>query len=410
MTRLLLIAPSPLALAGAEFGWALSGDDGLTLLAHGRAPLDLLPAGTEVVLGLPGAALSWHQVTLPQGSLRAAPRLRAVLDGLLEDRLLDEPEQLHFAIEPGARAGLPMWVAVCQRSWLRALVQTLEAAGRRVVRIVPEFAPQPPDAPTLLFVTGEPEAALLTRCDAYGVVSLPLAQASAALAGELPLASVVLAEPAVEEAAAQALGQRVPMLQLPQRWLQQAMSSAWELAQFDLAVSGRARAGKKFASVLHALRYAPEWRAARWGVALLLLTQLIGLNAWAWKERNALTAKRLAVNSILQQSFPAVKLVRDAPLQMAREVATLQQSTGQVAPQDFEPMLGALATTLAGLPNASAAKPPSAIDFSAGQLRLRGLGLAPADVPALASAMVSRGYSVRAEGDLLLLQAADAAQ
>jgi general secretion pathway protein L len=27
---------------------------------------------------------------------------------------------------------------------------------------------------------------------------------------------------------------------------------------------------------------------------VLLLTQLIGLNAWAWKERNALEAKRQA--------------------------------------------------------------------------------------------------------------------
>ena len=107
MTRLLLTAPLPPVSAGSEYGWALSGDDGLTLLSQGRAPLDLLPAGAEVVLGIPAAALSWHQVTLPQGSLRGAPRLRAVLDGLLEDQLLDEPEALHFAVAPDARTGAP---------------------------------------------------------------------------------------------------------------------------------------------------------------------------------------------------------------------------------------------------------------------------------------------------------------
>ena len=54
---------------------------------------------------MPAAALSWHQVTLPQGSMSGAVRLRSVLNGLLEDRLLDDPESLHFALEPGARVG-----------------------------------------------------------------------------------------------------------------------------------------------------------------------------------------------------------------------------------------------------------------------------------------------------------------
>jgi len=398
MTRLLLTAPLPPVSVGAEYVWALSGDDGLTLLSHGRAPLDLLPAATEVVLGIPAAAISWHQVTLPQGSLRGAPRLRALLDGLLEDRLLDEPEALHFAIAPDARAGEPIWVAACNRIWLRAAVQTLEAAGRRVTRIVPEFAPQSPDASVLMFVTGERESALLTRCDALGVMSRPLESAGLALLGGSTIdTAVVTAEPAVAEAAEQAFGQRVPIVQTPQRWLQ-AVTSPWELAQFDLAVSNRARAGKKFASVFQVLRHAPEWRAARWGVALLMLVQLAGINAWAFKERNALEAKRTTVKTILTQTFPSVQLVLDAPLQMAREVASLQQSTGEVAPTDFEPMLFALAASL------PTARTPSAIDYGTGQLRLRGLGLTPAEVPALTSALAPLGYSARAEGDLLLVQ------
>ena len=398
MTRLLLTAPLPPVSIGAEYGWALSGDDGLTLLSHGRAPLDLLPAGAEVTLGVPAASLSWHLVTLPQGSLRGAPRLRSVLDGVLEDRLLDEPEALHFAVAPDASAGVPIWVAACNRIWLRAAVQTLEAAGRRVTRIVPEFAPQPPESPVLLFVTGEREGALLTRCDAMGVMSLPLDGAGSMLLGSAAIdTAVVTAEPAVAQAAEQAFGQRVPIVQTPQRWLQ-AATSPWELAQFDLAVSSRARAGKKFASVFQRLRHAPEWRAARWGIALLLVIQLAGINAWAFKERGALQAKRTTVRTILTQTFPSVQLVLDAPLQMAREVAALQQSTGEVAPADFEPMLNALA---ASLPNA---KPPSAIDYGAGQLRLRGLGLTAAELPALTSALAPRGYSARAEGDLLLVQ------
>jgi len=77
-----------------------------------------------------------------------------------------------------------------------------------------------------------------------------------------------------------------------------------------------------------------------------LLTQLIGLNAWAWKERNALESKRQAVKTMLTQTFPAVKLVVDAPVQMAREVAALQQAVGDVAGSDLEPMIGALAMSM----------------------------------------------------------------
>ncbi|RIX78583.1 type II secretion system protein GspL [Acidovorax cavernicola] len=399
MTPLLLIAPLPPADAAGEYDWAQAGEDGIALRDQGRALLTLLPSSPEVTLGIPSAALSWHRVTLPKGSMGSTSKLRAVLDGLLEEHLLDEPETLHFALAPDAKAGEPVWVVACNRIWLRSVVQGLEAAGRRVVRIVPEFTPQPVDAPPLLLVTGEPEAPQLTVCDSDGVVSLPLAGAGLALSNGLPLDTAVIStEPAVAEAAEHLLQRRVPIVQAPQRWLH-ATRTPWELAQFDLAVTGRARAGKKFASVLQALRFAPEWRAARWGVVVLLLTQLIGLNAWAWKERNALESKRQATRAILTQTFPSVKIVVDAPLQMGREVAALQQAVGDVAPSDFEPMVGAIAATL------PAGRSPSAIDFSAGQLRLRGLGLQPQEVTQITSALSPRGYQVRTEGDLLLVQA-----
>ncbi len=65
---------------------------------------------------------------IPLGANQQTPRLRSILEGLLEDRLLDDPAQLHFALQPGARAGSPVWVAVCDRSWLRDHLQALEAA------------------------------------------------------------------------------------------------------------------------------------------------------------------------------------------------------------------------------------------------------------------------------------------
>ena len=399
MPQLIVCPPPAPSAPGAEFGWARATDDDAGVAEHGSAPLALLPAGTDVTLLVPGSALSWHSVTLPQGSLGNPTRLRSVLEGLLEERLLDEPEHLHFAVEPQARAGVPVWVATCNRAALRSLVQAIEAEGRRVVRIVPEFAPQPVDAPVLAFATGTAQSPQLTVCDANGVVTLPLDGATLSVAITAPLDTVALsAEPAVLEQTEAIAGVRVPIVQIAARWLQ-AGRGAWDLAQFDLASSGRARAGKRFTALMQTLRHAPQWRAARWGLAVLLVAQLVGLNAWAWSERRALAAQRVAINDILTSTFPSVRLVVDAPVQMAREVAALQQATGGVTPADLEPMLGTLATAL---PPGSA---PTSIDYSAGQLRLRGLGLPAEAVGKLAGDLRPRGYAARAEGDLLLVQA-----
>lgn len=395
---LLVTIPVTSGSATTEYGWADWSSDGRKLRSQGTAPAALLPTSDETIVGVPAAAISWHQVILPQGSLSSSARLRSVLNGLLEDRLLDDPESMHFAIEPGARADVPAWVAACNRLWLQSAVQTLEAAGRRVTRIVPEFTPRPPGVPSTLTAIGEPDAPLCVVCGTEGVAILPLDSAALSLAGPLPPGSTALAEPAVAELAESVLGQRVPIVLPAERWLQ-ATQSPWDLAQFELASTGRARASKKAVAVARELWRAPRWRAARWGVLILLLTQLIGLNAWAWKERNALAAKRSAVRNVLTQTFPSVQLVVDAPVQMTREVAALQQSTGGVTASDLEPMLSALA---ASLPKG---RTPTAIDFTAGQLRLRGLGLQPSETGTVTSALSSRGYSARTEGDLLLVQA-----
>jgi general secretion pathway protein L len=394
----LLLVTLPLATGpAAEYGWALWSSDGRKLRSQGSAVAALLPNSDELVLGVPAAALSWHRLTLPPGSMSGSVRLRSVLGGLLEDRLLDDPDTLHFALEPEARIGVPIWVAACNRNWLRDSVQALEATGRRITRISPEFAPRPAGDPPMLFAIGEPDDARLVISGVDGVAILPLDHTGLALAGSLPEGTNALAEPAVAELAESLLGYRVPIIKPATRWLQ-ASRSEWDLAQFELASTGRARAGKKAAALLRTLWWGPRWRAARWGVLVLLLAQLVGLNAWAWKERSALDAKRAAARGILTQTFPSVRLVLDAPAQMAREVATLQQATGGVNSSDLEPMFAALANSL------PPGKVPTVIDFGAGQLRLRGLALQPSELDRVSSALASRGYSARSEGDLLLVQ------
>src|SRR6218665_802709 len=145
---------------------------------HASAPAALLPEparpGAEVVAVVPARALSWQRLLLPPGLPLGAgqqtPRLRSALEGLLEDRVLDDVGQLHFAIEPGAQVGQALWGAVCDRDWLRENLQALEAAGRRVARVVPEFAPGPPASagPELCALGTPPEAYLVLRRQGAG--------------------------------------------------------------------------------------------------------------------------------------------------------------------------------------------------------------------------------------------------
>ncbi len=404
MTTLILNLPMPRDGAVPEYSYVLT-PDGRTLAAHASAPAALLPApGGEVVAVVPARALSWHLVELPKGSTSSASRLRAVLEGLLEERLLDEPQTLHFALEPGARPGAASWVAACDRAWLRASLQALEGAGRRVSRIVPEFAPDVAGSGDIgLHVVGEPDDAWLVTTHSGGVIAVPLGASGQPLAhlaqqaDGLPEDASVIAEPAVAALAEQVLQRKVTIRQAAQRSLLAAQSN-WDLAQFDLASTGGSRAAKRFAALWRDLVSAPQWRAARWGVAVLVVANLLGLNAWAWKEQSALEAKRGEVRNILTQAFPGVKVVVDAPVQMEREVALLRQATGIASGNDLESMLGAL--SMAAPPG----RPVTGIEFSAGEGRFKGLGLAGQEATGVIASLRTLGFAARLEGDSLVIR------
>jgi general secretion pathway protein L len=397
LVQLSLGAPS----GSTEWAYAVT-PDGHALADHGRAPAALLPltrgAGAEVVAVVPVQALAWHRVELPKGIAAGTPRMRAALEGLLEEQLLDDTESVHLALQPGARAGEPSWVAVCDRAWLRAALQVLETAGRTVTRIVPEFAPEGP--PTLVAL-GEPEQGLLVAGGDAGVLVLPLTLAAVPLLPSLPDDTPRTTEPAVAALAEQLLPQPWTLQQAPQRWLQ-AAGTHWDLAQFEFASSSRARALKKFATGWTELLRSPAWRPARWAVIVLVAANLVGLNAWAWKERASLDDKRETVRRVLRDAFPQVKVIVDAPVQMEREVAALRQQTGTASPRDLDALLAALAGAL------PAGRVPAGLDFANGQLRASGLALSADELRTVATQLRVLGYSGTAEGSVLLVSAEDA--
>ena len=388
---MLILTPSDLSLASADgptaqLSWVRSGD-GQQSLEHGRCAASLLPAEAEVVLALPVRALSWHRLAVPKV---AASRLRAVLDGLLEERLLSDTTELHFALEPGARAGQTLWVAACDKAWLRSWLQALEAAGRPVSRIVPMLWPTV-DAVHWAHDSGG--HAWLASASAEGVRCLPLAAMGADRTAADATDAQWLADPAVAAQAEQALDRRLAPVPL-HNWLLRAAQSDWNLAQFDLSLSSGARRGQRLRQALRQFRTAPAWRPARWGLAALLVAQLLGLNVAAWQERSSLDAKRQAVRQTLQQTFPNVTLVLDAPLQMQRELAQLQQAGGQLSGRDLEAMLSALGSSGPG----TAAQ---RLVYSPGELRLQ----APEDqLRAQAQALQGGAWNAQIDGQALRLR------
>ncbi|MFN7857452.1 MAG: type II secretion system protein GspL [Acidovorax sp.] len=421
MSTLILFLPPTLPGPATAYSFTLTAN-GHVAIRHDSAPAALLPEptrpGGEVVAVVPARALSWQRVRLPPGLPTGpghqTPRLRLALEGLLEDRVLDDAAQLHFSLQPEPAGDGPVWVAVCDRAWLREHLQALEAAGRRVTRVVPEFAPGPthsggaelcalgtPDEPYLV-ITGQgaelgvtvmpltPMALTLVRLGAVGNNSVPGTDEQ----GPPP---VLRAEPAVAALAERTLGQRVALHTASQRALDAARSD-WDLAQFDLASSGRTRALRKVGTTASALLNAPQWRAARWGAALLVAAQVIGLNAWAWQERQSLAAKQASVRGMLTQTFPQVKVVVDAPVQMERELALLRQAAGSVSARDLEPMLAAAG---AALPDG---RLPTGVEYTPGELRLRGMDLNTDEQAALLARLQAAGYQARPEDGGLLLR------
>jgi len=400
-----LIMPGP----GTEFDYVLT-IDGLNTTRHGRATASLLPplpgAVNEIVAVVPARALSWHRVDLPKTLLDKgwlsrsgqSAQLRAALEGLLEEQLLDEPASLHFALAPEAPGDRAPWVAVCDRVWLSTFLQIFEQARRPFSRIVPEFAPTAldDDAPPALHVTAGLESAQLILADTHGVTTFPLGSAAATLLA-WPESAAILAEPSVANQAEQLFKRPVTLQSAPQRWLQ-AARSAWNLAQLDLASSSRTRTLKNLTRHWNSLRHAPQWRAARWMAGMLLATQLIGLSALAWQERAALAYKQAALRETLLHTFPDVKVVLDAPLQMEREVIALQQATGAVSPRDLEPMLIALSTA------APANQALSEIEFTSGEARVKGLQLQADEATKLETQLQTKGYAIRSDGDGWLIR------
>lgn len=378
--------PPPAAL---EWSWVLG--DGPGPVQQGRGAPAEWPRSDTVTAVLAATDVAWHQAPLPKAP---SGRMRQALVGLLEDHLLDDDATLHFGLPPDATAGRPTWIAVLHRPWFAELLQKFAAAGRPVDRVVPSIAPdETPQGHFDLDPEGDGEAVQLAWADSAGALLM-------SLGGSLARARVATVEarwtstPAAAKAAEAWLGRPVTVLGEAEHVLAVARSP-WNLLQFEFAPRHRGAT---------ALRdgwrgfLAPAWRPVHVGLVALLLINLVGLNAWAWMEKRALTDRRQAMVALLQATHPQVRAVIDAPRQMARENDLLRAAAGQPGDGDLETLLGVAAAAWA-----EDDAPVASVRFEPGSLVLGIEGWDAARVAQFRDRVGPAGWSVAVNGTLLTL-------
>lgn len=388
--------------AKAEYPYVRS-PDGLVLETQGKALAALLPKATTVIAVLDDADVSWHRITLPKAP---AGRLRAALGGILEEQLLAPDDDMHLAIAPGAIAGQPTWIVAVDRRWLRGALAALEEADVFVDRVVPMAWPDEPPighfAETGVDPGGAAHGIALHWAHADGVASVRLqgGLARALVPQPSPPETRWSATPGAVAAAEQWLGGPVRVM-LPGARLLQAGRSLWNLRQFELA--RRTRGGRALRDSLRKF-FSVEWRPFRYGLAALVAAQIVGLNLWAWHEKNEVATRQAAMQGLVRATYPNVgneDVQRDADAVMQRESQTLRTLAGKPGDNDLESMLQAAAS--AWPPE----RPPvDTLRFEPGRLTLAANGWTDEQIGQFRSLMRTTGWAVEStEGRLVVSRA-----
>jgi general secretion pathway protein L len=346
MSTLIILLPAQPRLAAIsndsppaadEFDYVLSLD-GQRATEHGRAMPSELPRATQAVAVLRPGDVAFQRVEIPKAP---TARLRAALTGVLEEGLLEDEFDVHLALGPGAKPGASGWIAVTNRRWLRAQLEALEAGNVPVDRAVASWWPDEGAAGHVFRQGGEDEEPQLAWRDDHGVLCVPLASDIArAVVSTLPPDTPVRwsATPETAAAASQFVGSPVAAVTDTEQALR-ASRSGWNLRQFDLVP--QRRGVKQLREIATRFIYDPKWRVSRYGVAALILVQLVGLNVRAFQEHRAVTQKQAALVAKFKETFPSVKSVLDPAAQAQKEIDSLRAAAGRPGDGDIETLLQA---------------------------------------------------------------------
>ncbi len=383
----------------AEYNFVLS-PDGRVVSSSGRCAPALLPKARDTVLLVDEGDVSWRRIDIPKAP---AARLRAALAGVLEESLLEDDGDVHFALAPGAKPGGEGWVAVLSRPWLAMHIGAMEGAGVYVDRVAPALAPGPATAHASAVIDAQTSAPTDTLrvsfSDEAGVVCLPMQAAAFLLPPRRADAPVAwTAAPAAADAAERLIGGQVHVI-FDSDWLLGAAQGDWNLRQFDLAPRQRGTRALRTGWVKF---LGPDWAPVRYGLLAAVAAHLIGLNVWAWQQRHIISQQSAAVTQVLRDTFPQVRAIQNAPIQMAKEVDLLRAAAGRPGESDLEPLLYAAESAWP-----STRGPAETLKFEAGRLSVSANGWTPQEIERFTTQLKAAGIGVEVTpGRLTLSRAA----
>jgi general secretion pathway protein L len=298
----------------------------------------VVAASRRVVLLLAGADVTLLPVQAPPLS---GARLRAALPALVEEHVLGDPLDCVLVAGPALPDGRRP-VGVVQRDWLEPMVKALLGMGAKAVAAVPSQLCLPLLPGSVSAAIGHNE--LLLRQGQYDGLGLALdgnptlvLQTARALAGDAPINLYVPREQLGEYQAL--LAEAGPGITLEsdawEHWIAGSKSSTMDLVP-GLGTAGVAQR---------------DWSRWRWPIRLAIaaiVVNIIGVNIeWLRLKREA-DAVRQGMDQTFRSAYPNQPVI-DPVAQMRQNIARAKAASGQVAPDEFGWIAGAVGEAVRGL-------------------------------------------------------------
>ncbi|MBI3778764.1 MAG: type II secretion system protein GspL [Gammaproteobacteria bacterium] len=326
--------------------WRLRGDTDVA--PHGQVTeLNQIPgvgAMTRVHVWTPPSESLLTHVTLPT---RSRAKIQQALPYALEDQLIGEPDQLHFAYRALDDGNLA--VAVTTRARLQAWITQLTDAGLRPTSLCPAQLALPLIGDSWSVAYHEDEIWVRT-----GPSSGFVCTASA----RTPPSMLVTALNEAREK--QMSPQKLLVIQAPQGFDQTAWSTSlglpiqvqtqsfWVSHHEPVPALNLLQGAYAPSSQMHTM--VPALRQAAIMLAAWLIGSL-GFNLWEWWQlKKTHENLRQEMVSLFKRTFPEAQTVIDPALQMQRLISEMQDKGGKSSGTDMLPLLGNIAPVVQASP------------------------------------------------------------
>jgi general secretion pathway protein L len=356
LARLWVLAPPHRQLAGSArltdstvVGFVAQGAGGS--MHTGEAPIAQLPRGQRLELVFDAGDVLHTTVAAPRLS---EAKLRLALPNLLEDRLLAEPADCHFAFLPGGRGGeaaagaapqLP--VAVIDRGLLTRVLDVFAARGERPRAAYSGIYLLPPPAGGALAVYAG-RGRLFARTAAHEGLACDFDGAEPPTALRLALSGggwqrLLAFGPQAADLArhAQALGMPVDVAGPP-------LDAAAAADAVNLLQGAFARGGL-FGDAARRRLTGRDWKAPLVWAAVAAAVFVAGMNGYWLKLQAEANELRGRMAAAFRSTFADAEMV-DPLIQAQREVLRLRARAGQPSATDFTALNAQVAQLLAAAP------------------------------------------------------------